>query len=170
MLGAIQTIMAQSRLLDRSGKVSFFSEAPMENIEAVNNQSLAIFDSGTNTVAASLLMKGFRFEKALMEEHFNENYVESDKYPKATFSGKMEKGIKIDSIGSVRRRVDGILTLHGVSKPVSCLVQFEVSEELVEVRTSFMVMVEDYEIKVPSIVAKNIAEEIEVTANFKFKK
>lgn len=160
----------QERLLDKAGQVRFYSEAPVENIEATNNQALAIFDVGTNKVAASVLMKGFHFEKALMEEHFNENYVESDKYPKATFSGTLSEPIDLSKEGEVTVTLNGEMALHGEKNPLTCDVLFTISEDKIAVSTSFMVRVADYKIKIPSLVIDNIAEEVEVTAKFQFSK
>src|SRR5690606_39483792 len=83
-----QPLLAQ-RYLDRAGRASFYSKAPLEDIEAHTDQALCVLDAASGEVAASMLMKSFQFEKALMQEHFNEKYVESDKYPKATFAGKI---------------------------------------------------------------------------------
>src|ERR1044071_9234988 len=80
---------SQNRYFTRTGKVSFYSKAALENIEAHNKNAVSVFDRSTGQVAVSILMKAFEFEKALMEEHFNENYVESDKFPKAVFKGKI---------------------------------------------------------------------------------
>ncbi|MDZ7607020.1 MAG: hypothetical protein U5K79_15845 [Cyclobacteriaceae bacterium] len=81
--------VAQSKFFTRNGTTSFFSKTPMENIEAVNNQSSSVFDTEKGEIAVSAQMKGFEFEKALMEEHFNENYVESEKYPTAMSKGPL---------------------------------------------------------------------------------
>lgn len=166
----VLNVLYGQRLLDRSGEVQFYSEAPLENIEAINKQALGVIDITSQKVAASLLMKGFRFEKALMEEHFNENYVESDKYPKATFSGTLAEPFNIEKDGSSEIRVTGDLTLHGVTNPVECIVRFEIKGTDINAKTSFMVKVEDYEIKIPKVVIENIAEKILVTVTFDFKK
>ena len=168
---AIQTlVLAQSRLLDRAGNVRFFSEAPLENIEATTQQALGVLDIESNKVAVSILMKSFHFEKALMEEHFNENYVESDKYPKATFTGIITNPVDYSENGISEINVKGELTIHGETKPVSALTTFNVKDKMIEVKTKFIVKVAEYKIKIPSVVIDNIAEEVEVTASFKFKK
>ena len=159
---------AQTRLLDRAGKVRFYSEAPVENIEATTNQALGVLDTMTNKVAVSILMKGFHFEKALMEEHFNENYVESDKYPKATFTGTIMDEVDLGQPGTVEAKVQGEMTIHGVTNPVEAVIKFVITEEKMTATTTFMIKVADYKIKIPTVVVNNIAEEVEVTANFNF--
>ena len=84
-------LLAQNTLIDKKGKASFFSEAPMEDIDATNNEVIGAIDLEKGVLAATMQIKGFHFDKSLMEEHFNENYLESDKYPKASFKGKIEK-------------------------------------------------------------------------------
>jgi polyisoprenoid-binding protein YceI len=162
--------MAQERLLDKKGTVRFFSEAPMENIEAKTNSALGVMDPATNKVAVSILMKGFAFEKDLMQEHFNENYLESDKYPKATFSGSYEDEIDLSQLGKVSRVIKGEFTLHGVKKMIEIPTEFNITETTVEVSNKFNIEIEDYDIKVPKLVIMNIAEIVEVTTNFKFTK
>lgn len=160
------------RLIDRSGTVTFFSEAPMENIEARNNQVLGAIDLEKGVVAVSMLMKGFRFEKALMEEHFNENYVESDKFPKASFKGKLKEPDPSDfeKNGSFTIAVSGDITIHGITKPLSAEVDFTISDKQVTAKTVFNITLADFDIDIPGAVVQNIAEEIEITASFQFQK
>ena len=107
----------QERFLTKKGMISFFSETPIENIEAQNNQVLSIVDATSGKMAIAILMKSFMFKKALMQEHFNENYVESDKYPKATFKGDILNFDAVSETASLLK-VKGILTIHGVSKEI----------------------------------------------------
>lgn len=167
---AVLSSVTAQRLMDRSGMASFFSSAPLEDIHAKNNQALAAVDLQTGEVAVSMLMKGFRFEKALMEEHFNENYVESDKYPKATFKGKLldYKPIIFGSTGTFKYPVEGDLTIHGVTKRLYTSVEFTVGAKEIQAAVNFVVEVEDYDIEIPMSVINNIAKEVEVTAVFNF--
>lgn len=158
------------RLIDRSGTVTFFSEAPLENIEATNYQALGALDMEASTVAVSILMKGFRFEKALMEEHFNENYVESDQFPKATFKGNLSVDpAQFQKDGTFSALATGEVMLHGITRPLKTQVDFVVSENQLSAKTSFVLKVADFDIKIPTAVIRNIAEEVEVTASFQFK-
>ncbi|UZR96556.1 YceI family protein [Chondrinema litorale] len=169
-LVAQTVVLAQTRLLDKEGKARFFSEAPLEDIEASTNQALGVIDTETNKVAVSILMKSFHFDKSLMEEHFNENYVESDKYPKATLTGILSEKINFDEVGKKEVLVNGELTIHGVTKQVSIPATITIQEKNVAVHTKFIIQVAEYKIKIPSVVIKNIAEEVEVTADFNFNK
>lgn len=161
---------AQSRLIDRSGTVRFYSSAPMEDIEATNNSALGIVEIPSGKAAVSILIKGFKFEKALMQEHFNENYMESDKYPKATFSGQITDPSMLTKLGSFQTEIQGQMTLHGVTKDLTMLCQFNVSEKEITVKSTFNLVVADYDIEIPKLVRNNIAKEVEVTANFKFQR
>lgn len=154
---------AQDRFITRQGFISFYSHTPVEDIEAVNNQVLSIVDLNSGAVAVSLLMKSFQFEKALMQEHFNENYIESDKYPKANFEGKITNLSDILSGDNGVAMIAGDLTIHGITRPITMEGKLDITEESVRFEGSFMVTVADYDIKIPSIVARNIAKEVKVT-------
>ncbi len=154
--------MAQNRYFTRTGTIRFFSETPMENIEAFNHQTSSIFDIESGEVAVSAQMKGFEFEKALMQEHFNENYMESEKYPKATFKGKIigydKSKFKINETYDVE--IEGDLSMHGITKPVRTKAQIVWGDNNIKSSTSFLVKVSDYDIKIPKAVIDNIAESI----------
>jgi polyisoprenoid-binding protein YceI len=113
--------LAAQQYFTKTGYISFYSSAPLEDITAENNQVTSIVDFGTGEMAFSLLMKGFHFEKALMEEHFNEKYVHSDKYPKSTFEGNITNidNVDLTSDGEYEVDIEGKLTIHGVTKDVS---------------------------------------------------
>ena len=111
------TEINNSQFIARQGQVTFFSYTSVENIEAKNNQVLSILDVEKNEIAISMLMRAFVFKKDLMYEHFNESYIESDIYPKATFQGKIID-FNITAI-SQTKMVDGVLTIHGISKKVN---------------------------------------------------
>lgn len=166
----IFTATAQ-RLVDRSGTVTFFSNAPLEDITAINNQALAALDLDAGKVAVSMLMRGFKFEKALMEEHFNENYVQSEKYPKASFTGTMDsKPSEWPSNGGFTITVTGEIELHGVKRPLVARVDLENAQDMINAKVKFPLKLADFNIRVPKAVMQNIAEEVEVTGIFKFKK
>jgi polyisoprenoid-binding protein YceI len=164
-----QTIsFGQNRLIDKAAKVRFYSEAALENIEATTSQALGVLDLDQSKVAVSILMKSFNFEKALMQEHFNENYVESDKYPKATFSGTFDNPVDFTKKGESTVQVSGSMTIHGETQPVTATVLLKISEGSISASTKFILKVEGFKIKVPKVVINNIAEEVEVTASFQF--
>lgn len=159
------------KYITKSGHVSFFSEAPLENIEANNNQVTSILDTETGEMVYSLLMKSFQFEKALMQEHFNEKYVHSEKYPKSTFQGKIVDMSAIDfsKNGTYEVEVAGTLNLHGVSKEISSKGTIEVKDGEILADAKFDLTLADYDIKIPSTVADNIAEVVEVTVDMDYK-
>lgn len=156
---------AQERYLTKNGTITFFSESPMENIEAKNSQVLSIVDASKKQMAISILMKSFMFEKALMQEHFNENYVESDKYPKATFRGEI---LDFDAIASTETtvKVKGKLTIHGKTKDVVIEAQTVKKDEVIIMTGDFFINLSDFGVEIPAVVKKNIAEKIKVSFNF----
>jgi polyisoprenoid-binding protein YceI len=159
---------SQGNYLTKSGAINFFSKAPMEDITADNNQVLSIVDATNSKMAISILMKSFLFDKALMQEHFNENYVESDKFPKATFKGTILNFDAINEIAS-KQQVKGILTIHGVAKEITIDANFTKTKEAILVDGDFIVNLEDFEVEIPAVVAKNIAKNIKVSFNFNHK-
>lgn len=156
------------RYLTRNGNIRFFSATPVENIEAYNNQATCIVDTQTGEVVSKVLMKAFVFDKALMQEHFNENYVESDKYPQAVLKANIKNLLEIDAQRSEKQNVllDGELTIHGVSKKIEIKGTIEKTNEQWIAQSTFIIKPSDYDIKIPKVVEKNIAREIEVTLKF----
>jgi polyisoprenoid-binding protein YceI len=159
---------SQERYLTKNGAINFFSKAPMEDIKADNNQVLSIVDATNSKMAISILMKSFLFKKALMQEHFNENYVESDTFPKATFKGDILNFDAITEVAS-KQKVKGILTIHGVEKEITIDANFTKTADSILVDGDFMLNLEDFEVEIPAVVAKNIAKNIKVSFNFNHK-
>ena len=171
VLHAAGTANGQTRFIDRNGTATFFSSAPMEDIEASNRKAVSILDIETGEIVASMLMRSFDFKKALMQEHFNENYVESHKYPKATFEGKV---LNIDQLdlsqnGKYTLDVSGEMTIHGVTQSLRIRADVEVDNETLRAKAVFPLRVKDYKIEIPRLVIKNIAEVVEVTVSFDYK-
>jgi len=168
---AFTAASGQTKYIDRSGKASFFSSAPMEDIEAHNNEAVSILDIQTGEMVASMLMKSFNFRKALMQEHFNENYIESDKFPKATFKGKVTNldQFDISKNGKYELDVTGEINLHGVTQPVQVKAEAIVDNGGIQATAVFPLTVKDFNIKVPRLVINNIAEEVQVTISFNYK-
>jgi polyisoprenoid-binding protein YceI len=164
----LNTLQSQERFLTKSGTVSFFSKAPIENIEAKNQQVLSIIDAKNGSMAISILMKSFLFEKALMQEHFNENYVESDKFPKAIFKGIILKFSDISNVPS-KFQVQGTLTIHGETKEITIEGMFSKTTSEIIATGDFMVNLDDFKVKIPAVVAKNIAKNIKVSFDFNHK-
>src|SRR5690606_26468677 len=135
---------AQARYIDRAGKVSFFSSAPMENIEAHNQQAVSVLDAGTGELVASMLMRSFKFRKAIMEEHFNENYVESHQYPKATFKGRVLNLSEVDLSreGTYTLKIGGEISLHGVTQAIKLDAEAVVRDGTIRAKAVFPLTVE----------------------------
>ncbi len=148
----------------REGKVSFFSDAPMEKIEAHNQQATAVVDFSTGAIEFAVLIKAFQFEKALMQEHFNENYMESTKFPKAIFKGQVVDAAKVDikKDGTYPVNVKGKLTIKDVTKDVEADATFVVSKGALSAKSTFKVAVADYNISIPKVVAEKIAKVVDV--------
>jgi len=168
-LGYVST--AQQRVATKTGTLSFeASTANFEPVAAINTSTSAILkDDGTLAVLG--LIKGFRFKKSLMEEHFNEKFMESDTYPKAKFMGKIE-AFNLSDVSDETKEytVKGILSLHGVNKPIEAKVFLKKDADgQVNLKTKFSVAVADYNIAVKSKIAKKIAKNVNIVANLDLK-
>jgi hypothetical protein len=155
---------AQGKYMTKAGRVSFFSASPIEDIEAKNQQVAAVLDFGTGQLAFSLPMKGFVFKRTLMQEHFNENYMESDKFPKATFSGRFVNfdAATLATAGPHDAQVEGDLTLHGVTHHIQVPASVELKGGQLLAYSVFPVATADYGIEVPLLVRNNIAKIVTV--------
>lgn len=145
--------------------VSFFSATSMENIDAVNKISKPVLNSETGEVLFRIQNTAFKFKSQLMEEHFNENYMESEKYPTSTFKGKVNEKIDFTINGENKVTVSGKLTMHGVDKDVTIEGIITIKDGQVTLHSKFPIKLDDYKIKVPSLVGVNIAESIDVTVD-----
>lgn len=148
--------------------VSFYSDAPLEDITAENKKASSIFNSETGDIAFSIPMKDFKFAKSLMQQHFNEKYVESEQFPKSTFQGKIV-GFNATATGQQQVKAQGKLTIHGVTRDIDVPGTIEVNGKQLLMKSKFMVKVADYDIAIPQLVFQNIAEEVEVTLDFTYK-
>lgn len=155
------------RYLTKNGMISIYSKTPFETIEALNNQVNCALDIKTSDFVFKVLMKSFEFKRALMQEHFNENYVESDKFQNAMFKGKVTnlKSIDFKKDGVYPAEVEGDLTMHGTSKRINTKGSFEIKDGKVTGKCHFAIKVEDYGIKVPKAVTDKIAESIQIDVN-----
>ena len=151
--------------ITRTGFAGFYSKTALEDIRGENNQVYAIVDAGKKNLAFQALLKGFIFPKELMQEHFNENYVESDKYPKATFSGAYTGDVALNKDGVYKIVVKGNLTLHNVTRTIETPATIEVKGGHLLGVAEFKVKPEDFNIGVPSVVRDKIDKEITVKIN-----
>jgi len=163
------TNLSAQKYMTKNGHIKFYSETPMETIEAHNKQVNCALDSETGDFVFKILMKSFEFEKALMQEHFNENYAESDKYPNAMFKGKVINIADIDfsTDGEYPAVIEGDLTIHGTTNKVKHSGTFTIKGGTIHGMAVFNVKPEDYKIKIPSAVTKKIADSLEVTVDVK---
>ena len=164
LFAALNPAFAQ-KFMTRTGKITFFSGTSVENIEAINNDVASVIDGKSGDVMFQVPIKSFHFEKQLMQEHFNENYMESDKFPKAEFRGKIDNAAALTKDGTYNVKASGKLTMHGVTRDVTTNGTVTVKGGVVTVNSKFKVKPADYGIKIPSVVASKIAEQIEVTVN-----
>ena len=167
LIMCIQFIKAQKKYICKEAKISFYSKAPLEDIESHNTKALSAFDPSTGQIEFSVLMKGFEFEKAKMQEHFNEDYIESDKFPKAVFVGTIKSpgDVKFDKDGVYKVQISGSLTLHGVTKLQNADAVFTVKGGEISAISDFTVAVADYNIKIPSLVADKVSKTVKINVN-----
>jgi hypothetical protein len=146
-----------------TGEVSFYSDTPLETIEASNKKTGSIINATSKELAVKLKITDFVFPNKLMQEHFNENYLESEKYPTAVFKGKIKEAVDLTKAGTYPITAEGSMTMHGVTKPVSVKGTIVSSGNELKLDFKFQVRTEDYQIEVPSLVVTKIAETIDVT-------
>jgi YceI-like domain len=161
---------AQEKWFTRNGKINFFSKTAAENIDANNNEVFSMIDQQKNEVAFQVLNNGFKFEKALMQEHFNENYMESTKFPKSSFQGTITDPSKVNfnKDGTYNVNVAGNLTMHGVTNKVSFPAIIRIADKKVTGESKFDVKLADYKITIPALVAKQISETVTISVNCQY--
>lgn len=151
----------------KTGHIDFEASVPaFEPVKATHKTVTALLDTNSGEIAILSLMKGFRFRNALMEEHFNENYMESDTYPKAVFKGTINDFSKEDLNDSSLLTVKGTLTLHGKTKNVETKLNIKSVDNTLVLQTTFSVAPEDFDIEIPGVVSEKISDEILITADF----
>ncbi len=160
-------VKAQDKFFTKSGSVTFHSKAPLENIEANHKSVTCVLDTKTGNMQFAVLMKGFEFEKALMQEHFNENYVESHKYPKADFKGQVLNNNEINYTkeGTYSAKVKGMLTIHGETREVETKGTIVVKQDKLLTVAEFIILLSDYKIEIPRLVKDNISNNVKITVD-----
>jgi polyisoprenoid-binding protein YceI len=152
----------------QTGETSFFSETPMENISGDNKKVGAILNTSTNEVAVSMKMTAFDFPNKLMQEHFNENYMESEKFPTGSFKGKIIETIDYTKNGTYDVTAKGQLTLHGVAQVREVKGKLTIENQKITLVCNFDVKLVDHKIEVPKLVFTKIAEVIAVKSKYTF--
>ncbi len=156
------------KFVTETSHVSFYSHAAIEDITADNKKASGIFNSETGEIAFSIPISEFQFAKSLMQEHFNEKYMESDKYPKGSFQGKIT-GYDKSAAGVQQVKASGKLTIHGVTRDVEIPGTIEKKDSKLAMKAKFIVKLVDYKIKIPELLWNKVAEQVEVTVDFTFK-
>ncbi len=159
---------AQSVFSCKEGHVSFFSEAPLENIEAHSNSVNSFLNVSSKEIAFIISIRGFKFAKSLMQEHFNEKFMESDKYPNATFSGKINEAIDFGKDGTYMATSTGKLKIHGVEKEVTLSGTLVLAKKEIKLSSEFKVAIKDYNITIPKLLFQNIADTVLVKMNVNY--
>jgi len=162
--------VSAQKYMTRTGYISFFSTTPLEDIKAENNQVASVLDISTGEIVFQVLIKSFRFQKALMQEHFNENYLESDKFPRSEFKGKIGElsSVNFKKDGTYNVNVSGDLTIKDVTKKLDTKGTIVVASENITANSVFSIVPEEFNIEIPGVVRDNIAKTIEVTVTMKY--
>ena len=162
LLFAAGKTYSQNIYMCNSGEVTFFSKAPIEDIDATSRSMNSILNISTGEIVFVVPMTSFKFKKALMQEHFNEKYVESDKYPNATYKGKIKDSIDYKKNGEYEITSSGILVIHGVEKERTEKGKLVIKDGNISIQSEFNVPVKEHKIEVPKLLTENIAEVVQV--------
>lgn len=160
-------VRAQKFVVEKS-HINFFSDATIEDITADNEKAAGIFNSANGEIVFSVPVREFQFAKSLMQEHFNEKYMESDKYPRSQFQGKiLQYTPSGDSVQEVK--ASGKLTIHGVTRDIEVPGTIRKEGEKLLMKSKFVIKLSDYNIEIPQLLWQNIAEQVDVTLEFTFR-
>lgn len=152
----------------KEGSINFYSNAPLEDIEAKNNKVISLLNTANKEIVVRVPIKQFQFRNKLMQEHFNENYMESERYPYATFKGTMNENIDFKKPGTYEVSATGVLNIHGVNQKRTLKGKLQITNTGLILNTQFDVLLADHKIKVPRLVFNKIAEKIAVSTSFTF--
>jgi polyisoprenoid-binding protein YceI len=161
-------VSAQDKMTTKTGKITFEASVPsFEEVKATSETVTCVLNAKTGEIATQALMKSFRFKTALMEEHFNENYIESDKYPKATFRGKINE-FNASALTATAKdyMIQGTLEMHGKTKDVSMPAKIRKTDAGIEIISSFILNTDDYAIQIPSVVKNKVSKKVNVKSTF----
>ena len=168
----ISTIgIGQNKMITKTGKITFEASVPsFEEVKAKNENVTCILNPKTGEIASLALIKGFRFKIALMEEHFNESYLESDTYLKATFNGKIEN-FDVTKLTATAKEfsLKGKLEMHGKTKEINIIAKIKKTEDGIKIDSSFDVNTDDFDIKIPTVVSKKVSKKVTIKFDFLLK-
>lgn len=160
------------KLMTRMGKIDFYSHTPIEDIKATNNEVAVVLEQNSGNLAIIVPIKGFRFEKALMQEHFNENYMESDQFPRAEFKGLITDMSKVSfsKDGDYPVQAQGKMTIHNVTRSLTIPGTIRIKDNQATLIARFKVSPKEYGIKIPSVTSSKIAEKVDISVNCRLSK
>jgi hypothetical protein len=167
ILGFIVTGSSQEKYLCRNGHIWIYSHTPLEDIEAHNNEAASVLNASAGDLAFQVLIKSFKFRRALMEEHFNENFMQSSRYPKSDFKGKITNldSINLSKPGIYAATAEGSLTIHNKTNKIRQNGTIEVKDGKLYLKAKFNVIPQDYDIEIPSTVRDKIGKNMEVNVD-----
>jgi hypothetical protein len=170
-IGFLINANAQTKYFTKTGTISFIAGTALEDIDAINKSVTSVFDASTGQIEFAVLIKGFEFKRGLMQEHFNENYLESEKYPKSIFKGMFVDIAQINFLkdGSYSTSVKGSLDIHHVKKEVEVPALIKVVNGVISSEASFKIVLENYKIKIPGAVKDKISPTAEIHINCTYK-
>ncbi len=168
-ISEIIPVNAQEIFKTKTAEIGFFSSAPVEDIRATSREGISVFKLSTGEISFLVPIRSLKFPKALMEDHFNEEFLESDRYPTASFKGKITSPAQLPSGGEVNVLLSGILEIHGVKRKRNIPAALNLDNDRVQLTSSFDVACKDHKIKIPKILWKNIAEIVRVDVNANYR-
>lgn len=168
--GSLASLKAQDIYKSTGMSIDFFSSAPLEDIEARSGEGISLWNTHTGEISFRVSIRSFDFEKGKMQEHFNENFMESHLYPYATFKGRMQVQPDLSRTGESPVILQGRLQIHGVEQERNIDALVKVMEEKLELHSRFNVAVTDHDIRIPKLLFRNIAEVVRVDVNVSYEK
>ena len=162
---------SQTKMITKTGKITFEASVPaFEEVKAKNESVTCVLNPSTGEIASLVLVKGFRFKVALMEEHFNENYLESDSYPKATFKGKIDN-FEVSKLTAIAKEytIKGKMEMHGKSKDMTITASIKKATDGIDIDSNFTINTDDFGIDIPSIVSKKVSKKVAVVLDVTLK-
>lgn len=149
----------------KNARINLYSSAPIEDIKAVSTAGASIYNAASDELAFSVAIRSFQFDKSLMQEHFNSDYMESDKFPRATFKGKLQEHIDVTKDGTYPIKVSGALSVHGITQNRTVPGTISVKNGVISMTSEFIVKCADHHIDIPQIVFHHIAESIQINVS-----
>ncbi|MFM9987731.1 YceI family protein [Flavobacterium sp.] len=161
--------IAQDKILTKTGQIAFEASVPsFEEVKATNKLSACVLNTKTGDIASVAMIKSFKFKSSLMQEHFNENYIESDKYPKAIFKGKIEN-FDISKLTAQKQEftINGTIELHGKSKNISVIAKISKNENITNIVSTFTLNTDDFNIDLPFLISSKVSKKVQVNLDYK---